>query len=85
MEKHTEKLEELVVEKLRQLNTRKNELIVNTGQVHLDIAELERVLTMLETEFQQTNKEMNTILSDFEKKYPNGEIDLVEGVVVYEK
>ena len=70
MEKHTEKLEESVVEKLRQLNTRKNELIINTGQVHLDISELERVLTMLEVEFQQTSKEMNTILSDFEKKYP---------------
>jgi hypothetical protein len=85
MEKHTEKLEESVVEKLRQLNTRKNELIINTGQVHLDITELERVLTMLEVEFQQTSKEMNTILSDFEKKYPNGEIDLVEGIVVYQK
>ena len=85
MEKHTEKLEESVVEKLRQLNTRKNELIINTGQVHLDISELERVLTMLEVEFQQTSKEMNTILSDFEKKYPNGEIDLVEGIVVYQK
>jgi hypothetical protein len=85
MEKHTEKLEETIVEKLRQLNTRKNELIINTGQVHLDITELERVLTMLEVEFQQTSKEMNTILSDFEKKYPNGEIDLVEGIVVYQK
>jgi hypothetical protein len=85
MEKHTEKLEESVVEKLRQLNTRKNELIINTGQVHLDISELERVLTMLEVEFQQTSKEMNIILSDFEKKYPNGEIDLVEGIVVYQK
>jgi len=85
MEKHTEKLEETIVEKLRELNTRKNELIVNTGQVHLDVKELERVLTILESEFQQTNKEMNMILSDFEKKYPNGEIDLLEGIVVYEK
>jgi hypothetical protein len=85
MEKHTEKLDETTLVKLRELNTRKNELIINTGQVHLDIKELERVLIMLESEFQQTNTEMNTILSDFEKKYPKGEIDLNEGIVIYEK
>ena len=51
----------------------------------MDIKELERVLIMLESEFQQTNTEMNTILSDFEKKYPKGEIDLNEGIVIYEK
>jgi len=85
MEKHTEKLEEDLIAKLKQLNTRKNELIVNTGQLHLDIKELERVLEVVETEFSTTNKELNTLLSDLDKKYPNGEVDLQEGIVIYEK
>ncbi len=85
MEKHTEKLEESLIAKLKELNTRKNELIVNTGQLHLDIKELQRVLEVVETEFSTTNKELNTLLSDLDKKYPNGEVDLQEGIVIYEK
>jgi hypothetical protein len=34
-------------------------------------------------EFENTNKELNTLLSDLEKQYPNGEIDLVEGTVIF--
>jgi hypothetical protein len=79
----TEKLEVSLVEKLRELNTRKNELIVNAGQLHLDIKQMNTVLSVVETEFENTSKELNVLLSDLEKKYPNGEIDLVEGTVIF--
>ena len=79
----TEKLEVSLVEKLRELNTRKNELIVNAGQLHLDIKQLNTMISVVETEFENTNKELNGILSDLEKQYPNGEIDLVEGTVIF--
>jgi hypothetical protein len=79
----TEKLEVSLVEKLRELNTRKNELIIDAGQLHLDIKQMNVLLTVVEVEFQNTNKELNVLLSDLEKKYPNGEIDLVEGTVIF--
>lgn len=79
----TEKLEVPLVEKLRELNTRKNELIVNVGQLHLDIKQLNTVISVVETEFENTNKELNGLLSDLEKQYPNGEIDLIEGTVIF--
>jgi hypothetical protein len=74
-----------LVEKLKELNTRKNELIINAGQLHLDIKQMNTVLSVVETEFENTNKELNALLFDLEKKYPNGEIDLIEGNVIYQK
>ncbi len=79
----TEKLEVSLVEKLRELNNKKNELIINAGQLHLDIKQLTTALTVVETEFETTNKQLNSLLSDLEKQYPNGEIDLVEGTVIF--
>jgi hypothetical protein len=79
----TQKLETSLLEKLRELNTKKNELIINAGQLHLDIKQLNNVISVVETEFENTNKELNSLLSDLEKQYPNGEIDLVEGTVIF--
>ncbi len=79
----TQKLEVSLVEKLKELNTRKNELIVNTGQLHLEIKQLEKLLSVVESEFEDTNEQLNSLLSDLEKQYPNGEIDLLEGNVTF--
>lgn len=79
----TEKLEVSLVEKLKELNDKKNELIINVGQLHLDIKQLNTLISTAETEFENTNKELNLLLSDLEKQYPNGEIDLVEGTVIF--
>ena len=79
----TEKLEVSLVEKLKELNTKKTELIVNAGQLHLEIKQLNDVLSLVESEFENTSKELNSVLSDLEKQYPNGEIDLVEGTVIF--
>jgi hypothetical protein len=83
MEKQTKKLESSLVEKLKELNTRKNELIINAGQLHLDIKQMNTVLSVVETEFENANKELNGLLFNLEKEYPNGEIDLVEGTVIF--
>jgi hypothetical protein len=79
----TEKLEVSLVEKLKELNTKKIELISNAGQLHLDIKQMNDVLSLVEAEFENTSKELNSLLSDLEKQYPNGEIDLVEGTVIF--
>jgi hypothetical protein len=79
----TEKLEVSLVEKLRELNTKKNELIIDAGQLHLDIKQMNALLSVVETQFESISKELNGLLSDLEKQYPNGEIDLVEGTVIF--
>jgi hypothetical protein len=83
MELQTEKLEESILSKIKELNNRKNELVVNAGQLHLDITELKKIVSVVEDEYAQTNKELNSILADLNQKYPNGEIDLVEGTVIF--
>jgi uncharacterized protein YfbU (UPF0304 family) len=83
MELQTEKLEEGILLKIKELNNRKNELVVNAGQLHLDIVELNKIISMVETEFEQTNRELNLILADLNTKYPNGELDLDAGTVIY--
>jgi hypothetical protein len=79
----TEKLEESILSKIKELNNRKNELIANAGQLHLDVAELNKIILVIEDEYIQTNKELNIILADLNQKYPNGEINLVEGNVTF--
>ena len=79
----TEKLEESILSKIKELNNRKNELIANARQLHLDVAELNKIILVIEDEYVQTNKELNIILADLNQKYPNGEINLVEGNVTF--
>jgi hypothetical protein len=79
----TEKLEESILSKIKELNNRKNELIANAGQLHLDVAELNKIILVIEDEYVQTNKELNIILADLNQKYPNGEINLLEGNVTF--
>ena len=83
MELQTEKLEEGILSKIKELNNRKNELIANAGQLHLDVAELNKIILVIEDEYVQTNKELNIILADLNQKYPNGEINLLEGNVTF--
>lgn len=85
MELQTEKLEESILSKIKELNNRKNELTINAGQLHLDVAELKKVIVVVESEYSVANKELNVILSDLNQKYPNGEIDLNEGIIIYQK
>jgi hypothetical protein len=79
----TEKLEESILSKIKELNNRKNELIANAGQLHLDVAELNKIILVIEDEYIETNKELNIILADLNQKYPNGEINLLEGNVTF--
>ena len=39
----------------------------------------------METDFSKTSIELGKILTELEEKYPNGELDLLEGIVTYEK
>lgn len=79
----TEKLETSLVEQIRNLKNRQGEIIVNVGQLHLDLKQLTSFIEASEKEYVSVSNELNVILSELEKKYPNGEIDLNEGTVIY--
>ena len=51
--------------------------------MHLDINQLNKLISNAESEFEDINKQLNSLLSDLEKKYPKGEIDLTEGIIIF--
>ena len=77
----SEKLEASLVESLKTLSSRKNELIVQTGQIHLEIKELNNMIVRAESEYLSVSNQLDSLLADLQKKYPNGEIDLAEGII----
>lgn len=91
MEQIKEKLETEVIEKLKFNQAQANEAVVNLGQIELRIIELtdelkgiekfkEDVLNTYKTAVNVINAELKVL----EEKYPAGEVDLNEGVVIFE-
>lgn len=86
-----EKLETELVEKLKQNQAQANEAVLNLGQAELRIIELKAELDAVEkykndviTTYRNSVEVINTELKGLETKYPQGEIDLIEGVVIYD-
>ena len=91
MAQKTEQLPKEILANLISYQTQANELILNLGQVHLRIRELkleierlESVKAGVETESDKIGLEFNQVIKDLEKTYPKGEIDLKEGIVIFE-
>jgi hypothetical protein len=86
-----EKLEESVVVKLRELQTKANDSVLGLGEIELRLRELN-------LELQQTNQAKTEVLEIYDQSiagisaelknleitYPKGEIDLIEGVVIFD-
>lgn len=85
MEKHVQKLEQSLIEKLKELRNKQTELIVNIGQVHLELKQMNSAMQTMESQYMAVSNELNDKLNELEKQYPNGEVDLVEGTVTFEK
>jgi hypothetical protein len=91
MAQKTETLSPEIIDNLRSMQTKANELVVGLGQIHLRIKdfklETERLISQqksMETEFELNDTEFTKIIKDLEKQYPSGEVDLNEGIVIYE-
>ena len=85
MEKYTEKLEESLIERLKELRNKQTELVLSIGQIHLELKQMNSAMETMESQYLTITNELNEKLNDLEKKYPNGEVDLVDGTVIYEK
>ena len=85
MEKYTEKLEESLVKRLKELRDIQTQLLLDLGQIYVESKRIKGLQESLESNYNTISKEFNEKLNDLEAKYPNGEVDLVDGVVIYEK
>jgi hypothetical protein len=91
MAQKTETLSPEIIDNLREMQTKSNELIIGLGQLHLRIkdfkAETERLISeqkTMEIDFESNDKKFTNTVKELEIKYPKGEIDLIKGIVIYE-
>jgi hypothetical protein len=84
------KLADEKVEPLRQQNRLLNDMVMSFGQIHLrrnelqdELSNLEEQLANVESQYKEETKKMRELVSELEKEYPRGQIDLNEGVVTY--
>jgi hypothetical protein len=86
-----EKLEQGTLDKIIKYQSDANQIIFELGQLSLQIREFESQLkkaneikTQSEEKFDNIGLQLENILSDLQRKYPNGEINLEEGVIKFE-
>jgi hypothetical protein len=91
MAQKTEKLSQELINDLRGMQTKANELVIGIGQTHLKLRNFKTEITKLmeeqksmELEFELNDSKFTTTIRDLEKQYPMGELDLNEGIVIYE-
>lgn len=92
MAQKTEKLEQVVLDKILSTQEEANKLIFELGQVSLRTRELDIEMNSLkdikknmEDRFDNLSLQLENTISDLRRKYPTGEIDLQEGVVIFEE
>ena len=92
MEEVKEVLSPEILEKLRNSQSEINLIIMDLGQLGLrhrelraELLKLDQLKISMETKFDELNQSVNLILSDLEKTYPKGEVDLRDGTIRFEK
>ena len=90
MEKKTVKLDTTILEKLKVIKQKERDIIFDYGQVGVErqnaqvyLNELNNQLTEIYAKVQQVQNELDKVLLDLDKQYPNGEIDLEKGIISY--
>lgn len=90
MTQKTEQLQPEVVEKLKKIQDEQNNMVIALGQVAVRRRELQKQLDDLESKesefgerLDKTIEDLNSELGELDKKYPNGQIDLESGTVLY--
>jgi len=86
-----EKLQPEQLEKLKEFQAKSNDIVVSLGQISVRIREfnneikkLEKIKEELDLDFDKNAEELGLVLKQLEIKYPKGEIDLKEGVVIFD-
>jgi hypothetical protein len=90
MEQKTEQLEQSVIDKLKSIQEEQNNMIIALGQsavrkrqLQSQIADIESQENEFGNRIDKSIADMNTELAELDIKYPNGQIDLEAGTVLY--
>ena len=90
MEQKTEQLEQSVIDKLKSIQEEQNNMIIALGQsavrkrqLQAQIADIESQEKEFGNRIDKSIADMNTELAELDVKYPNGQIDLEAGTVLY--
>ena len=90
MEQKTEQLEQSVIDKLKSIQEEQNNMIIALGQSAVRKRQLQSQIADIESQEKEFGNridksiaDMNTELAELDVKYPNGQIDLDAGTVVY--
>ena len=90
MEQKTEQLEQSVIDKLKSIQEEQNNMIIALGQsavrkrqLQAQIADIESQEKEFGNRIDKSITDMNTELAELDVKYPNGQIDLEAGTVLY--
>ena len=91
MAKQTEKLSQDTLDKIVKSQEEANQLIFELGQISLRIREftaeiknMEDLKKAKEDKFDNLSLQLENTISDLQRKYPNGEINLEDGIVTFE-
>lgn len=90
MELKSEQLEQSVIDKLKSIQDEQNNMIIALGQAAVRKRQLLTQISDIEEQEEEFGKridatisDMNLELAELDKKYPNGQIDLEAGTVLY--
>lgn len=90
MEQKTEQLEQSVIDKLKSIQDEQNNMIIALGQSAVRKRQLQAQIADIELQEEEFGgridksiTDMNNELAELDIKYPNGQIDLEAGTVLY--
>lgn len=91
MAQQNEKLSQETLDKIVKSQEEANQIIFELGQISLRIREftaeikaMEDLKKAKEDKFDNLSLQLENTISDLQRKYPNGEINLEEGIVTFE-
>lgn len=91
MAQKREKLQDEVVKKLKEFQAKANDSLLGLGEVEIRLRELNTELEKINeikksflSSYDESISSINAELKALEINFPKGEIDLNEGVVIYE-
>lgn len=87
----TVKIEEELLNSIRETNTQINVLFADMGQIHIrrkeineELIRLEEILEETENNFKSVNLELRELMDALDEKYPQGRADWSEGKITYQ-
>lgn len=91
IEIETVKIDDTLLESLREVNLKINNMFVDMGQIHMrrkelndELVRLEGILEQTEDAFKLANNELREVMDAIDEKYPQGRINMQDSTIQYQ-